>query len=322
MKTHSLIPTATALVVLATLSTVHAASDPPLDSALYAATATAAYHGEALPLNAAAINLLAAQAPSKVSGEEAMAAATGEPGAGDTTSLAEKTQNPISDLVSLPLQNNFNFKTGAAEGLQWIMNVQPVIPVTLNENWNLINRAILPVIAQEELFPGTGSKSGIGDLQYTPFFTPNTGGDVVWGVGPVFQFPTASDDLLGTGKWNLGPSAVLVATPGRWVVGALAQNVWSVGGDSDRANVNTFLFQYFVNYNFDDGWYLSSAPINTANWEADEKWTVPLGGGFGRVFSIGKQPMNAQLQAFKNVVSPENAADWQLRFQLQFLFPK
>ena len=109
-----------------------------------------------------------------------------------------------------------------------------------------------------------------------------------------------------------------------WVIGGLVNNLWSFSGDSDREDVNQFLFQYFINYNMAEGWYLTSSPAITANWEAesDNQWTVPFGGGLGKIFRIGKQPMNAQLQAFYNVEVPEEGPDWTLRFQLQFLFPK
>ena len=252
------------------------------------------------------------------------AAPASSPGGGDNaTELAKQTQNPLSDLISLPLQNNFNFNTGPMDGTQWILNVQPVAPFNVSEDWMVITRTILPVIVQDELFPGTGSKAGLGDLQFTPFLSPRGDSPLIWGLGPVFQFPTATDDLLGRGKWSLGPSAVLLTMPGKWVIGVLAQNVWSVAGDSDRSDVDSFLLQYFVNYNFEAGWYVSSAPILTADWNAEgEQWTVPFGGGFGRVFNIGSQPVNAQVQAFYNVVSPDSGADWQLRFPFQFLCPK
>ena len=154
--------------------------------------------------------------------------------------------------------------------------------------------------------------------------SPAKAGKILWGAGAVLSFPTASDRVLGTGKWGIGPSLVVLTIQGPWVVGGLANNLWSYAGDDDRNDVNQFLFQYFINYNLPQGWYLSSAPIITANWEADngDKWTVPFGGGVGKIFRIGKQPMNAQVQAFYNVEKPDNGADWTLRLQLQFLFPK
>ncbi len=231
--------------------------------------------------------------------------------------LAKKTQNPVSDLISLPLQNN-DFEWGPQEKTRNTLNIQPVWPVTLNESWNLITRTIVPVISQPARFPGEDREDGLGDTTFTAFFSPRDSGKWVWGVGPVALLPTATDDRLGSDKWGLGPSVVVLTMPGQWVIGSLVSNVWSVGGSGDQ-DVNLFTWQYFVNYNFPGGWYLSSAPIITANWEAEsgEKWTLPFGGGGGRVFSIGRQPVNMQAQAFYNVEKPSFGADWQLRLQIQ-----
>jgi hypothetical protein len=238
--------------------------------------------------------------------------------------LAKAAQNPVADLISLPLQNNTNFGVGPGDDVQNVLNIQPVMPVELSENWNLITRTIAPVIYQPELVPGYGSEFGLGDINTTLFLSPAKPGKIIWGVGPVFSFPTASDRVLGTDKWSAGPSAVVLTIRGPWVVGALANNLWSYAGDDDRKDVNQFLLQYFINYNLPKGWYISSAPIITANWKADSgnKWIVPFGGGIGKIFRIGKQPVNAQVQAFYNAVKPDNGPDWTLRLQLQFLFPK
>jgi hypothetical protein len=215
-----------------------------------------------------------------------------------------------------------NFDVGPADRTQNILNIQPVWPIGISKNWNLITRTILPVISQPA--PGSDRTFGLGDLNFTGFFSPKKPGKVIWGVGPAIIFPTATDDVLGTDKWSIGPSVVVLTMPGSWVIGALASNVWSVAGDDNRADVNSFLAQYFINYNYPSGWYLTSAPIITANWEADsgEKWTVPFGGGIGKVFRIGKQPMNINTQVFYNVERPTNGARWQWRFQIQLLFPK
>jgi hypothetical protein len=137
-------------------------------------------------------------------------------------------------------------------------------------------------------------------------------------------FPSGTDKTLTQGKYSIGPTFVALAIEGSWVVGALVNNVWSFTGKSNRADVNQMTLQPFVNYNFPGGWYLTSSPIITANWEVShgDRWTVPIGGGFGRVFRIGRQPVNMQLAAYYNVVTPTGGADWQLRAQVQFLFPK
>jgi hypothetical protein len=144
-------------------------------------------------------------------------------------------------------------------------------------------------------------------------------------VGPTFVLPTATQEVLGQGKWSAGPAAVVVVTTKHVVFGAVGNNVWSFAGSSERANVSQMLVQPFFNYNFSHGWYLVSSPIITANWEAtdgEQQWTVPIGGGFGRVFAIGDQKVNATLQAYWNAVKPDGAGDWSLRAQLQFLFPR
>jgi len=246
--------------------------------------------------------------------------ATAEDGPSDSD-LAKQTQNPIANLISLPLQNNFNFGVGPDDDMSYVLNVQPVIPTKIGENWNLINRVIAPLIYQPESVPGTGSEFGLGDTIYQAFFSPLDSGSITWGFGPVTQFPTASDPRLGTEDWAMGPAGVIVAMTGPWVVGATAYNIWGIDADP---NINFMLFQYFLNYNFSSGWYLTSAPIITANWEAESgnEWTVPFGLGAGKVVHLGKQPINTSLQAYANAERPSGAAEWQLRLQFQFLFPK
>lgn len=239
--------------------------------------------------------------------------------------LAKQTQNPISTLISVPFQNNFNFGVGPDDDLQYILNIQPVIPVNITENWNLINRVIAPLIYQPELAPGFGDEFGLGDIQYQGYLSPSRPSKLIWGIGPVFQFPSATDESLGTEKWSAGPGFVALTIQGPWVVGGLINNIWSFAGDDDREDVNLMLIQPFINYNFGStGWYLSSAPIITANWEAEEDntWTLPVGGGAGKVFRIGKLPLNALLASYYNVEHPYQGAEWQLRAQIQFLFPK
>lgn len=249
--------------------------------------------------------------------------------------LAKAAQNPIANLISLPLQNNTNFKVGPLERTQNVLNIQPVWPVSLNENWNVITRTIVPVtwvsrgqyegdafvpseIEQDRIF-------GLGDSSFSAFFSPKDSGKLTWGVGPVALLPTSTDDALGVGEWGAGLSAVILGMPGDWVVGSLFSNVWSAEND-DGDKVNLFTWQYFINYNIPDGngLYLTTAPIITANWEAESgnQWTVPFGGGVGKIFKIGKQPVNGQVSAYYNAEKPEFGADWQLRLQLQFLFPK
>ena len=239
----------------------------------------------------------------------------------ETAGLAKQSQNPVGALISLPFQNNTNFGLGPEDRTQNILNIQPVIPVSLSKKWNLINRTIIPVMYQPEMVTGEGSTTGIGDTSYTGFISPREPGKLIWGVGPVISIPTSTDDALGSGEWAAGPSVVLLRMPGSWVVGVLMSNIWSFDSDAD---INFFFGQIFANYNMKGGWFLTSAPIITSNWEAEsgQKWTIPVGGGGGRVFKIGKQPVNSSAQIYYNVEKPDFGADWQFRFQFTFLFPK
>ena len=242
-------------------------------------------------------------------------------GESDTAELAKVSQNPVGELASLPFQNNSIFGFGPGDDFKNVLNIQPVYPIHLGENWNLINRAILPVVYQPELVPGQGSTTGLGDTSYTGFFSPRKPSKLVWGAGPVLILPTSTDTQLGPGEWAAGPSVVMLKMPGSWVVGFLASNFWSFSGDT---SINFFSGQIFANYNMAKGWFLTSAPIITADWEADSgnRWTVPIGGGVGRVFKIGKQAVNSSGQLFYNVERPELQGDWVFRFQFTFLFPK
>ncbi|OPY86606.1 MAG: hypothetical protein A4E73_03910 [Syntrophaceae bacterium PtaU1.Bin231] len=245
-----------------------------------------------------------------------------DPQGGD---LAKKVQNPVADLISVPFQSNFNFNYGPNNDTQFILNVQPVIPIHLNEEWNLVTRTIMPFIDQ----PLPEWTFGLGDINTTLFLSPArlvpvAEGGVFWGVGPILQFPTATDDILGSEKWAAGPAAVVGYLGKTWVLGGLVNNLWSYAGDSNRASVNVMTAQPFVNYNLPDAWYLSFSPIITAVWNADsdQVWTVPLGAAVGKIFKIGNLPFNGQLGAYYNVIRPDvTGPEWQIRFQIALLLP-
>ena len=243
----------------------------------------------------------------------------------DDAELAKKTQNPLSDLISLPFQNNTSFGLGPNnDRVSNVLNIQPVIPIGLGEKVNLITRTIIPIVSLPDPTKESEAITGLGDILFTAWFSPKQPKKVIWGVGPVISFPTATDDALGSGEVSLGPSVVLLSMSGKWVYGMLINNLWSVTDNRDSSDVNQMLLQYFINYNLPNSWYLSSAPIITANWEAtsDNVWTVPFGMTVGKIFRIGKLPINCQVGAFYNVVTPEGHADWSTRIQVQFLFPK
>lgn len=264
----------------------------------------------------------------------------------ETGQLQKATQNPVAGLISVPIQSNTNFGIGPFDRNQGVLNIQPVVPVNLGENWNLIVRWITPIIWQPA--PGTANLEvfgiventpayfaaqnvqahagvfGLGDMTPTFFFSPAKPHKVIWGAGPMFALPTATGRVLGQGKLSIGPSVVVLTQPGPWTIGALVNNVWSIAGPSDRANVNQMSLQYFINYNMKKGWFISISPIITANWQASSGnvWTVPVGGGVGRVFRLGFQPVNVSVAFFGNVVHPVEGSPWGMRLQLSFLFPK
>jgi len=252
----------------------------------------------------------------EVATEETPAAAV------NTDALRKAAQNPVASLISVPIQENWNFNIEPSDRTQNVLNVQPVIPVGLGKDWNLIIRWITPVIYQP-----VGAQTGFygfGDMQPAFFVSPKKG-KFIWGMGPQFLLPTATKTgVLGQGKFGLGPSAVVLIQPGKWTVGALVNNVWSVAGHPELPDVNQFLLQYFINYNLKKGWYLTWQPTITANWNESSSnvWTVPLGGGVGRIMKLGFQPVNLTAQFYGNAVHPPGASPWGMRMQIAFLFPK
>jgi hypothetical protein len=244
--------------------------------------------------------------------------------ADETADLAQLSQNPIAKAISVPFQNNLNFGVGPRSDAQDILNIQPVLPFDLGPDWNLITRAIIPVVHDPVLGSATQSTGGLGDTSLALYLSPSHPEGIIWGIGPAFTFPTATHRLLGQGKYDVGLSAVALTIRGPWLIGALITDVASVAGSSDREHVHQMLVQPFVNYNFSGGWYLTSSPVITANWQAatSQRWTVPLGGGAGRTFRVGKQALNFQVQAFKLVERPHDNGDWSLRAQFSLLFPK
>jgi hypothetical protein len=264
----------------------------------------------------------------------------------ETGDLQKATQNPVAELISVPFQNNTNFGIGPFNRNQNVLNIQPVIPINVSTNWNMIIRWIAPIVWQPA--PGTANLEvfgieentpaylaaqdvqahagvfGFGDMTPTFFFSPAKPHKMIWGVGPMFALPTATGRVLGQGKLSMGPSIVALMQPGPWTLGALVNNVWSVAGPSDRADVKQMSLQYFINYNLKKGWFISMSPTITANWQASSGnvWMVPVGGGMGRVFRLGYQPMNVSLAFFGNAAHPVGGSPWGMRLQISLLFPK
>ena len=254
--------------------------------------------------------------------------------------LSDESMNPLSTVISIPFENNTYFNVGPSESTVNVLNVKPVFPVNLGD-WNLINRLTIPITytegQDEEVIgqftagignPGSfalGSAYGLADVTYQGFLTRAKSGKIAWGLGGSLVLPTHTEDRFGSNKWSAGPAAVIFTTPGKWVLGGIAQNIWSFAGDSDAADVNVFSVQIAVNYKLKNRWYLTTAPLITANWEEDkdDRWTVPLGGGLGRIFKLeGKKALAIDVGAYYNVEAPRFANNWYSQILVNFLFPK
>ena len=247
--------------------------------------------------------------------------------------LAKQSQNPVGDLISVPFE--FHHYDGIADDNASVnaLFIKPVFPIGLGK-YNLINRAIIPVMSLDADTGGfdyggvtpsenLDKETGLGNIQYTGFFSPAQPGKVIWGIGPVIEMPTHQNDL-GSDLWSAGLSGVVLTMPGNWVVGGLVQNLWSVTDEDGEPDVNKFIFQYFITYTLANGWYLTSTPVITADWEkpSDNRWTVPVGGGAGRLVKFGDLPVDFKLQAFGYLDTPDGGADWNVQFAIKFLFPK
>lgn len=237
--------------------------------------------------------------------------------------LAKATLNPVASLISVPVQNNFDWGAGPNDdGFQYKLNVQPVIPISLNEDWNVISRTILPYVYQEN-YIGTSSQSGLADTIQSLFFSPvkPTSRGWIWGAGPVLQIPTATDDLLGEEKWGAGPTAVVLKQQGPWTYGALVNHVWSFAGESGRDDVNRTFLQPFVSYTTKTFTSFSVNTESTYDWQR-EQWTVPVNGFVQQLLKVGNQPIALQVGGRYYAEGPSGAPEWGLRFQISFLFPK
>ena len=237
--------------------------------------------------------------------------------------LAKKSQNPVSDLMSVPFQ--YNVYSGGALGnsTSSVLNIQPVIPHRLNKDWNLRTRIVYPLMSSPTPH---GTVSGAGDSTITFFLSPNKPGRGMVGFGPIVQMPTADNGVLGTQTWGIGPSAVVVRTHGQWVYGAMTNYVTSLGTSPTGRRTEQLILQLFSNYNLPHakGYSVSFSPMITADFTRapGDQWTVPLGLTVSKVFQIGKQPVSISVGGFNNVVRPSNAAEWNLRFVMTFLFPR
>lgn len=238
--------------------------------------------------------------------------------------LAKQLSNPVASLISVPLQYNADFNIGSEDGTKQLLNVQPVIPTSHSDDWNLITRVIVPVVHQDDVLGNSGSQSGLGDTTPTLFFSPKapTSGGWIWGVGPVFLLPTATDDLLGAEKWGVGPSALaLKQTAGGWTYGALANHIWSVAGEDARADVSATFLQPFLAKQLSGGRTLSFNLESSYDWKG-ETWNVPVNIGYSKVTKWGGQMLSLAGGVRYYLETPGDGPDWGVRFTLTLLYPE
>ncbi len=240
----------------------------------------------------------------------------------DAAALAKKLSNPVASLISVPFQNNFDFKMGPNDdGFRYTLNFQPVIPITLNANWNLISRTIVPIIHQNDVV-GTSDQTGLGDIVQSFFFSPSKTEPFIWGFGPVVLLPSATNDSLGAEKFGIGPTLVVLKQQKGWTYGALLNHIWSVAGKDSRPDVNATFMQPFLSYTTRTAWTFTLNTESTYDWTG-EQWSVPINFQVAKLVRFGKQPVSFAAGPRYWANSPSGGPEaWGLRFAVTLLFPK
>lgn len=234
--------------------------------------------------------------------------------------LARQDQNPITRFYVMRFEDNVQLGFGPNDEALNFFRFQPLVPLRLGADWVLLTRFIIPLVHQ----PWPQTNDGLGDISAIAFLTPARSGQFIWGLGPGFLLPTATKPELGTERFSAGPAVAGVYTRGPWVVGVVAQNLWSFAGDNDRLDVELMTLRPLLNYNLPRGWFLTTSPSIAANWETDEdddRWLVPVGAGVGKVFAIGRQRMSTTVESYYHVEAAKIGPEWQMRLQLSFLYP-
>jgi len=245
-----------------------------------------------------------------------------EPGGGDEAGkLAMQLQNPVSSLISVPFQNNFEFNLGPnGDGFKYTLNFQPVIPISISQDWNLVVRTIVPIISQDDVIPDT-SQSGLSDITQSFFFSPKKPvGGLILGVGPVFLYPSATDSLLGTEKWGAGPTGLVLKQTGGWTYGILFNQIWSYAGDDHRDYVSSTFLQPFLSYTTKTHTTFGLNTESTYDWH-NSQWTVPINLSITQLLKFGKMPVSMALGVKYYAEGPSGAPDWGIRFVVTPLFP-
>jgi hypothetical protein len=251
-------------------------------------------------------------------------AATGGAQQSPDADLRQQLQSPVSGLTNVSFSGNWSLDAPPYGRDAFAFQVEPVVPLQVSKNWLLVPRILINAVQyQPTTDQAAGGTTGFGDMQPTFFLTPTQVSELIWGFGPAFLIPTATSSALGSGKWVVGPAGALLIQPKWGTVGTVIQNIWSFAGDPARPSVNVMTIEVEVAYNLPDDWYLISEPLGGINWTATSwnRWLVPVGGGIGRLFNIGKQSLSASAEIYGNVVRPQTSATWQTSLAVTLLFP-
>ena len=234
--------------------------------------------------------------------------------------LAKSAHNPFEDFVKVPIQSTTGFQVGRHHNAGDSWNIEPLVPFSLSAQWELIAQPSLTFT----YLPSPHEQFGLQDLQASFFLTPTNATTWIWGAGPIFQFPTATSDTLGTGRWSAGPTAALVYSEGPWFNGVLAYQLMSFAGNRNRGSVNQTSLEPDVSYNFESGWYVQCEPSITYDWtaEASNAWTIPMGADIGKAFTLDSQALSLQVGAYDLLKRPDGTPQWIIRVSATFLFPK
>ena len=254
---------------------------------------------------------------------DAQPAGASQPASADQQSeLARKLANPISDLVSVPFQFNWEQNVGINDETRFVLNVQPVIPFSISTDWNMITRVIVPLVSQPSLFEGGAPASGVSDIVTSFFFSPKAGA-LIWGVGPVVSLPSTSIPTLGTGKWSAGPTVVVLKQTGPWTVGALWNQLWSFAGNDARNDVNQMFLQPFLAYQANRTVTFTVQSETSANWKVEEdRWTIPINVVVSKLSTFGVFPASYQLGVGGFPVHPATGPSWKIRGAIVILLPR
>jgi hypothetical protein len=235
--------------------------------------------------------------------------------------IAKEAHNPLGNLREVILQTDILPNVGPLKKTELVETIQTVFPISLGNDWKVMTYGIIPLVSQPALSPGDSRSYGLGDSTFFGYFVPPNEGKLIWGFGPALEVPTATGDIQGSDKWSIGPSVIIGVQPGNWSIFGLFDNVWDFAGSGDE-EVNAFNLQYQAVYLLPKNWFFITNWNIEADWTepSNNTWTVPVGGGFGRQFRIGKQVLQAYGQVGYNVVSPDGASTWRGIFVLDLIF--